>query len=270
MTYGYYQPYWLNDDELEHYGVKGQKWGIRNYQNVDGTLTAAGKERYSTENQRSSFGSSDRRGGGFSKTVTNSSASNYKKGLSATAQNGYNKNAVDFLQHNKDTKSKVGKYQTQSMKSDRIIKAPVGFETTKQQRENFYSNVSKYGSYTSNSAAIPGATIYTYTALVDSPEGEELLKSQEQPYSDCIIKSLEVDWNTGVIKEHRVVAKDDDMLNITKFKGNSALNNWKNSVANAQIQSKVRAQAIEKKVKDIMGSAIKTVGKGLSFIKNLK
>ena len=29
-----------------HYGVKGQKWGIRRYQNEDGTLTKEGKERY--------------------------------------------------------------------------------------------------------------------------------------------------------------------------------------------------------------------------------
>lgn len=31
---------------LKHHGVKGQKWGVRNYQNKDGSLTAAGKERY--------------------------------------------------------------------------------------------------------------------------------------------------------------------------------------------------------------------------------
>ena len=30
---------------LEHYGIKGMKWGIRRYQNPDGTLTAAGKKR---------------------------------------------------------------------------------------------------------------------------------------------------------------------------------------------------------------------------------
>lgn len=32
--------------ELYHHGVKGMKWGVRRYQNPDGSLTAAGKKRY--------------------------------------------------------------------------------------------------------------------------------------------------------------------------------------------------------------------------------
>lgn len=33
------------DADLTHHGVLGQKWGVRRYQNEDGTLTSAGKER---------------------------------------------------------------------------------------------------------------------------------------------------------------------------------------------------------------------------------
>lgn len=36
--------------ELKHYGIKGQKWGIRRYENPDGTLTEAGKKRYRYQN----------------------------------------------------------------------------------------------------------------------------------------------------------------------------------------------------------------------------
>lgn len=36
-------------DHLEHHGILGQRWGVRRYQNYDGTLTEAGKKRYQKE-----------------------------------------------------------------------------------------------------------------------------------------------------------------------------------------------------------------------------
>lgn len=36
----------MYNDELTHWGIKGQKWGVRRWQNEDGTLTEAGKDRY--------------------------------------------------------------------------------------------------------------------------------------------------------------------------------------------------------------------------------
>lgn len=35
--------------ELYHHGIKGQKWGIRRYQNPDGMLTAAGQKKYGAQ-----------------------------------------------------------------------------------------------------------------------------------------------------------------------------------------------------------------------------
>lgn len=45
----YYNPY------LAHYGVKGMKWGVRRYQNEDGTLTALGKKKARLDEARSRY-----------------------------------------------------------------------------------------------------------------------------------------------------------------------------------------------------------------------
>ena len=46
-------------NELQHHGIKGQKWGIRRFQNKDGSLTPAGRKRYDDdEGPRQSTGKS--------------------------------------------------------------------------------------------------------------------------------------------------------------------------------------------------------------------
>lgn len=41
-----YRAIYTGQKELKHHGILGQKWGIRRYQNYDGTLTAEGRTRY--------------------------------------------------------------------------------------------------------------------------------------------------------------------------------------------------------------------------------
>ena len=45
-----------DNDYLMHHGIKGQKWGVRRFQNEDGTLTSEGQARYGTMKNRGDQG----------------------------------------------------------------------------------------------------------------------------------------------------------------------------------------------------------------------
>lgn len=49
-------------NELKHYGTKGQKWGVRKWQNYDGTFNEAGKERYFGKSSKTTESDEDKVG----------------------------------------------------------------------------------------------------------------------------------------------------------------------------------------------------------------
>lgn len=55
-------------NEIYHSGIKGMKWGVRRYQNTDGTLTDAGKKRYARDAKEKEFDKYDESTGTYYKT----------------------------------------------------------------------------------------------------------------------------------------------------------------------------------------------------------
>lgn len=51
-----------SDGEMYHWGIKGMKWGVRRYQNTDGSLTAAGIKRYYKSADNEGYKNTERTG----------------------------------------------------------------------------------------------------------------------------------------------------------------------------------------------------------------
>lgn len=58
LSYVLYKGVLTDTNPIRHMGILGMKWGVRRYQNEDGTLTPAGKERYRDSDPLDSFVSS--------------------------------------------------------------------------------------------------------------------------------------------------------------------------------------------------------------------
>lgn len=57
----------MYSNELCHHGTKGMKWGVRRYQNTDGSLTNAGKSRYARDAREKEFNKYDESSGKYYK-----------------------------------------------------------------------------------------------------------------------------------------------------------------------------------------------------------
>ena len=129
------------DDELMHYGIKGQKWGVRRFQNEDGTLTPAGRKKYKMEIKEE-----NRKAFEYGREASISShAAAYAKNKSIKSQYKYKKALLkDPNMIKSSTQKKRRNAEADAMSSKQLEAYARSAE--KKAREHCNSLIKKYGS----------------------------------------------------------------------------------------------------------------------------
>lgn len=123
---------------IMHWGIPGMKWGVRRYRNEDGSLTDAGKRRYSKEN------------------ITRS------RNLVRESQNLTRD--IDNLNKAMPSRRKKSKRMDLSNMSDKEMRDKINRELLERQYDQLFNDVDKSKSRTgreivSNTLSVAGATL---------------------------------------------------------------------------------------------------------------
>ena len=129
------------DDELMHYGIKGQKWGIRRYQNEDGSLTSAGRKKY-----RQEIKEENKKAFEYGREASISShAAAYAKNKSINSQYKYKKALLKDPNMIKSSTQKKRRYAEADAMSSKQLEA-YARSAEKKAKEHCNSLIKKYGS----------------------------------------------------------------------------------------------------------------------------
>lgn len=147
------------NNELYHYGIKGMKWGIRRYQNSDGSLTAAGKRRYERDVAENKAKKKENRitiEGPDPKRWAREDLSRTKRVVDTTSATvSGTKKLID-----KSRSSKKNKMDLSSM-SDKELRDKINRELLENQYRNLFSdaNESRGRQYVDKTFEIVGGTL---------------------------------------------------------------------------------------------------------------
>ena len=167
----------MNEMALEHHGIKGQKWGVRRFQNADGSLTNAGRKRYSSEESKRT-GLSDSQ----KSALKTAGKAALIAGAAVAVGYGYSKNKA-VCDVALKTIGNVAAYRIQAKAA--VGKKVVGqiAKTAYQQAKQGVIDGAKNAPYKVAKAAAEGAAIIATKKFLESTLGKDTMDSYIKAYN---------------------------------------------------------------------------------------
>lgn len=114
---------------LQHHGIKGQKWGVRRFQNDDGSLTNAGKSRYGKSELRKNYDEK--------KAAYKAEKKNWKKAFNTA----YNKSGIHLTKKGRDADTK--RWENEYDAWEKMDLAKTLYKNVKSERNTNLKNTFK-------------------------------------------------------------------------------------------------------------------------------
>lgn len=154
----------MNNNELYHHGILGQRWGVRRYQNEDGTYTKAGEARRKKEetknNRRKNKDRLTKEGVEDAERWVTDDITNQKKAVDTTSKIVSDLQRMERESSPKPTKERMDL----SNMTDKELRDRINRELTERQYNDLFGKtksptISKGREYMRNSLEVAGSVL---------------------------------------------------------------------------------------------------------------
>lgn len=202
---------WVENQELYHHGVKGQKHGVRRYQNKDGSLTALGRVHYGVGKAGDAVGSGFKKAG----EVIGKAGKSASKAIGKAVKDGIDKhNAKVAEKKERERIKKLMSTPLRKLTTEQLAERAKRAEaernlsnTESQYNDKVKGFLSKFGSKMLNDAVIPAATNVGKSFLEKSLKNSLGLDKADMTNTFKILKKAGMDYDKLTDKELEALAK---------------------------------------------------------------